>query len=189
MAAAGRATRAVLLSGPPEWRRCAGARLHRRDAIASLWFRLSIVRIIAQPPPPPLLRPTDTAGRRYSVRRAQGTPCMPTAAPDAAGRRAELLYGVRMRFFGELPPRDEPALIMLNHRTELDWMMIWAFLARFGRLEHCKIILKGAGLAALGVSPAIPTVDPSTGHEDVGRALCRHLPTCARLARWTSGQG
>ena len=39
-------------------------------------------------------------------------------------------------------PRDESALIIMNHRCRLDWMFYFMVLLRTGRLDHEKIILR-----------------------------------------------
>lgn len=38
--------------------------------------------------------------------------------------------------------KNESALIIMNHRTRLDWMYFWCFLIRYGNIRHLKIILK-----------------------------------------------
>ena len=56
----------------------------------------------------------------------------------------EYLFGIRMVFAGDvmnLKP-NQPVFMFANHRTRLDWMMLWSFLARFGNLSKEKIILK-----------------------------------------------
>jgi lysocardiolipin and lysophospholipid acyltransferase len=52
--------------------------------------------------------------------------------------------------------RNEKAIIMMNHRTRLDWLYYWSVVMRQGKLENEKIILKnelkqipGAGMSFL----------------------------------------
>ncbi|VDM81230.1 unnamed protein product [Strongylus vulgaris] len=40
----------------------------------------------------------------------------------------ELLFGMRVRVSGDEIEYDEPALIIMNHRTRLDWMYMWSAL-------------------------------------------------------------
>lgn len=57
----------------------------------------------------------------------------------------ELCFGVKMVVSGKDMDKwksDEPAIIIMNHRTRLDWMFFWAFMLRFGSLRRLKIILK-----------------------------------------------
>lgn len=54
----------------------------------------------------------------------------------------EILCGTTVVVSGVKPPRDESAIIVMNHRCRLDWMFYWCYLHRFGRLRHEKIILK-----------------------------------------------
>lgn len=53
------------------------------------------------------------------------------------------VIGVKMSFYGfEGLPQDESALWISNHPTELDWMFLWAWAARFSSLPRLKIVLK-----------------------------------------------
>lgn len=40
----------------------------------------------------------------------------------------EFLYGVSFRVSGDPIDPDEPALILMNHRTRIDWMLMWGAL-------------------------------------------------------------
>jgi len=53
-------------------------------------------------------------------------------------------FGIKMIFAGDLPlpSKGEVAVMISNHRTRLDWMFLWSFIAEWGSLEHEKIILK-----------------------------------------------
>ena len=35
------------------------------------------------------------------------------------------MFGVKFRITGDLIERDKPALIIMNHRTRLDWLFFW----------------------------------------------------------------
>ena len=52
------------------------------------------------------------------------------------------MFGVKVKVTGEKPPVDDTALIIMNHRSRLDWMFYWCYLHRYGHLKHEKIILK-----------------------------------------------
>lgn len=57
------------------------------------------------------------------------------------------LFDVKVRVTGDLIHRDKPALIIMNHRTRLDWLFFWNALYRMDPwlLTTEKISLK-AGL-------------------------------------------
>ena len=46
------------------------------------------------------------------------------------GALLEAVYGVRVRVTGSLPLLQERAVLIANHRTRLDWAMLWPVLAR-----------------------------------------------------------
>ncbi|XP_063933884.1 lysocardiolipin acyltransferase 1-like isoform X1 [Zophobas morio] len=54
----------------------------------------------------------------------------------------EILAGVKYVFSGDYVPSMEKALIMSNHRNRLDWLFMWPWFARYGRLTNEKIVLK-----------------------------------------------
>lgn len=56
----------------------------------------------------------------------------------------ELVYEVKVKVTGDIIKRDECAVIIMNHRTRLDWLFFWTCLWRHGytNLKHEKIILK-----------------------------------------------
>ncbi|XP_062503636.1 lysocardiolipin acyltransferase 1-like isoform X2 [Corticium candelabrum] len=39
---------------------------------------------------------------------------------------------------------NEGCVIVMNHRTQMDWILLWNLLARFGDVRRCKIILKNS---------------------------------------------
>ena len=56
---------------------------------------------------------------------------------------AERCGGVAFSFSGDCEPRgDRRVLVLCNHRTRLDWMLLWSFFARIGFLGSLKIVLK-----------------------------------------------
>lgn len=63
---------------------------------------------------------------------------------SALNNMIEVASGIKMVFSGDLKKgsNKSPCLIILNHRTRLDWLFMWCFLFRFGNLSHEKIILK-----------------------------------------------
>ncbi|XP_078442192.1 lysophosphatidyl acyltransferase 4 [Wolffia australiana] len=56
----------------------------------------------------------------------------------------EKINGTRVIFTGETVPRRERALILANHRTEIDWMFLWNFAARKECLGYIKYVLKSS---------------------------------------------
>jgi len=58
------------------------------------------------------------------------------------GALMELFCGTKIFIKGDKVPRDESALIIMNHRCRLDWMFYFMVLLRTGRLDHEKIILR-----------------------------------------------
>lgn len=73
----------------------------------------------------------------------------------------EVIYGVKVRVTGELSKlsQDSCSLIIMNHRTRLDWLFMMALQARYGSTRRFKISLKyplrhipGAGWAMQSAS-------------------------------------
>lgn len=56
----------------------------------------------------------------------------------------EVVNGTRVLFSGDSIPREERAIVICNHRTELDWIYIWCLAIRKGRLGAVKYALKSA---------------------------------------------
>lgn len=54
----------------------------------------------------------------------------------------EKINKTRFVFSGESVPAKERVLLIANHRTEVDWMYLWDFALRKGRLQCIKYILK-----------------------------------------------
>ncbi|XP_062181313.1 probable 1-acyl-sn-glycerol-3-phosphate acyltransferase 5 [Phragmites australis] len=54
----------------------------------------------------------------------------------------EKINRTRFIFSGESVPPKERVLLFANHRTEVDWMYLWDFALRKGRLQCIKYILK-----------------------------------------------
>ena len=54
----------------------------------------------------------------------------------------ELLMGVKVCITGDLMQQGERSMIIMNHRTRLDWMFFWSVLARESGLATEKIVLK-----------------------------------------------
>jgi len=70
----------------------------------------------------------------------------------------EVAGGVRFVFTGD-KLQAEPALLMSNHRTRLDWMLLWSLFARAGTLHMLRIVLK----ASLKKAPAFGFVMQTLG--------------------------
>jgi len=56
----------------------------------------------------------------------------------------ELVFGVRVKVCGDLMKLKGPCLLIMNHRTRLDWMYFWCYLIRMGQLPLLKIMLKAS---------------------------------------------
>ncbi|CAH1792687.1 unnamed protein product [Owenia fusiformis] len=54
----------------------------------------------------------------------------------------ELILGIKVVVTGDAIRPNERSLIVMNHRTRLDWMYLWSCLIRYGSLKNEKIILK-----------------------------------------------
>lgn len=54
----------------------------------------------------------------------------------------EILAGIKMKFTGNFGHCTEGSLILLNHRTRLDWFYLFCYELRYGSLTRGKIILK-----------------------------------------------
>jgi lysocardiolipin and lysophospholipid acyltransferase len=55
----------------------------------------------------------------------------------------EDLLGIKIVVTGDDLTNDKKrSIILLNHRTRLDWMFIWMLHSRFEILEQLKIVLK-----------------------------------------------
>eukprot|EP01135_Chromosphaera_perkinsii_P002300 Nk52_evm86s221 gene=Nk52_evmTU86s221 len=49
---------------------------------------------------------------------------------------------MKLKFSGDQPNPNDRYIMIANHRTQLDWLYLWSFFARFGRLRNEKIVLK-----------------------------------------------
>ena len=58
----------------------------------------------------------------------------------------EALLGVRFVVTGA-PLGDDAHLLLMNHRTRLDWCLLWPVQLRAGVLHHVKIMLKAPLMA------------------------------------------
>ncbi|CAF0997868.1 unnamed protein product [Didymodactylos carnosus] len=54
----------------------------------------------------------------------------------------EDLLGIKVVVTGDNLSKDERTIVILNHRTRLDWMFIWVPYSRFESLKKLKIVLK-----------------------------------------------
>lgn len=54
----------------------------------------------------------------------------------------EFLLGIKFRVSGDKFVRGESSLIIMNHRTQFDWMWLWPVLYHYARLRSIKIVLK-----------------------------------------------
>ncbi|KAF9609790.1 hypothetical protein IFM89_018587 [Coptis chinensis] len=56
----------------------------------------------------------------------------------------ERINKTKVVFGGEALPAGKRALLLVNHRTEVDWMYLWDLALRKGRLGYIKYILKSS---------------------------------------------
>ncbi|KAK0412944.1 hypothetical protein QR680_006496 [Steinernema hermaphroditum] len=72
-------------------------------------------------------------------------------------RLLELCFNVKVNVTGELIEHEEPGLIIMNHRTGLDWLFFWnaLFNVDWRLLTSLKIVLKGAIKKAPGAGWAM----------------------------------
>ena len=54
----------------------------------------------------------------------------------------EVIFGVRFRFYGDAIAPGESALVISNHRTRIDWMLLWSYFLRIDALHPLRIVLK-----------------------------------------------
>ena len=54
----------------------------------------------------------------------------------------EFVMGMRVKIVGDAIRPEDSCLIMMNHRTRLDWMYFWSCLVRHSQVQNEKIILK-----------------------------------------------
>lgn len=54
------------------------------------------------------------------------------------------MCGVKVLISGDHDMVKPPSLIIMNHRTRLDWLFLWCYLLRRGKLLNEKIVLKDA---------------------------------------------
>ncbi|XP_070578991.1 lysocardiolipin acyltransferase 1-like [Ptychodera flava] len=54
----------------------------------------------------------------------------------------EMLFGIKIVVSGDSFRPNEKSIIIMNHRTRLDWMFLWSCLIRRSALHHEKIMLK-----------------------------------------------
>ena len=52
----------------------------------------------------------------------------------------EVVFGVRFKFYGDaLGPRDS-SLVISNHRTRIDWMLLWSYFLRTENLHPLRCV-------------------------------------------------
>lgn len=75
----------------------------------------------------------------------------------------EYIFGIEFKVTGDLIDYGSPALIIMNHRTRLDWMYFWAALFKINPwlLISSKVVLKtelrhlpAAGFISLQLFPS-----------------------------------
>lgn len=76
----------------------------------------------------------------------------------------ELVFGVKVVITGDGFVPGERSVIIMNHRTRLDWMFLWCCLLRFSYLRLEKICLKAALKVVPGFGELIWSKKPITQH-------------------------
>lgn len=56
----------------------------------------------------------------------------------------ETIFGIRVRMFGDDHLDHRRCLLIMNHRTHLDWLFLWSVLGRHGDLNCWKAIMKSS---------------------------------------------
>lgn len=65
-------------------------------------------------------------------------------SPTPVQALLELVFGVKVVITGDGFIPGERSVIIMNHRTRLDWMFLWCCLLRYSYLRLEKICLKAA---------------------------------------------
>ena len=68
----------------------------------------------------------------------------------------ELVFGVKVVITGDGFVPGERSVIIMNHRTRLDWMFLWCCLLRYSYLRMEKICLKAVLKAVPGFGERCP---------------------------------
>lgn len=76
----------------------------------------------------------------------------------------ELVFGVKVVITGDGFIPGERSVIIMNHRTRLDWMFLWCCLLRYSYLRLEKICLKAALKAVPGFGGYAGGVLPGPTH-------------------------
>lgn len=74
----------------------------------------------------------------------------PTSPPPHFQSLLELVFGVKVVITGDGFVPGERSVIIMNHRTRLDWMFLWCCLLRYSYLRLEKICLKAVLKAVPG---------------------------------------
>lgn len=92
----------------------------------------------------------------------------------------ELVFGVKVVITGDGFIPGERSVIIMNHRTRLDWMFLWCCLLRYSYLRLEKICLKAALKAVPGFGESPKSPSPSNN-----RLLCYKAIECVSVcAGW-----
>ncbi len=94
----------------------------------------------------------------------------------------ELVFGVKVVITGDGFVPGERSVIIMNHRTRLDWMFLWCCLLRCSYLRLEKICLKAALKAVPGFGQSIHslTIEQLRGERDGHVWFCAQAGPC----RW-----
>ncbi|KAF6321267.1 lysocardiolipin acyltransferase 1 [Rhinolophus ferrumequinum] len=95
----------------------------------------------------------------------------------------ETMFGVKVLITGDAFVPGERSVIIMNHRTRMDWMFLWNCLMRYSYLRLEKICLKASLKSVPGFGPgeqcpsrgSSTLLTPAAGRR---RELCP--PTCSR---------
>lgn len=112
------------------------------DRIVATWLTLPVVRTPAQPLLSLLKRMTPFNHLLLSTFSSSSFPYFQSLL--------ELVFGVKVVITGDGFIPGERSVIIMNHRTRLDWMFLWCCLLRYSYLRLEKICLKAALKAVPG---------------------------------------
>ncbi|EGT46978.1 CBN-ACL-8 protein [Caenorhabditis brenneri] len=99
----------------------------------------------------------------------------------------EWVFGVKFRVTGDLIDRNEPAILIMNHRTRLDWLFSWNALYKMDPwlLTSEKISLK----APLKMIPGAGWAMSSGSYIFLDRNFEKDKPVLERIVRYYEGSG
>ena len=56
----------------------------------------------------------------------------------------ETCFNINVRTFGDVGEFGDRCLLLMNHRTHLDWLFLWSVVSRYGNLYCWKAVMKSS---------------------------------------------